>query len=304
MDRPGALEEEAMMGRSILFVLAALSLQQPDAETRIVEYLKANVKPGERVVVSDLYNNVFTTSAERAALNRLFNTFFKIPLFAAQYHRAAGKPPTLAEIGEQFRFQVPGQTDVMLRIMESDPRMPKFLERDEATGEIAQVDVEAILKHPRFGKALERTITGWESKPAPAFTTKAYDGKPVSSEALAGKPYLVYFWFTNCPPCIKTSPLLVELHEAYAPKGFEILAANADTVLELPYTEEDRAAYVEKLGIAFTMAHMTPEMQQAYGTVSVYPTLFFVDRKGVIVKHFVNFQEKTTLEAAVQLALE
>src|SRR5262245_9733753 len=75
-----------------------------DAETRIVEYLKANVKPGQRVVVSDLYNNVFTAPAEREALGRLFNTFFKIPLYVAQYQKAAGKPPALREIAEQFHF--------------------------------------------------------------------------------------------------------------------------------------------------------------------------------------------------------
>jgi hypothetical protein len=36
----------------------------------------------------------------------------------------------------------------------------------------------------------------------------------------------------------------------------------------------------------------------------VFPTLFFVDRRGAIVKHFVNFQDKATLESAIQLALQ
>ena len=114
----------------IALVLAAslVAPQAPTAEARVVEYLKANVKPGQPVVVSELYNTVFTGPEERAALNRLFNTFFKMPLYMAQHQKAAGKPPTLAEMSEQFRFQVPGQADVMLRIMESDPRMPKFLD--------------------------------------------------------------------------------------------------------------------------------------------------------------------------------
>ena len=42
---------------------------------------------------------------------------------------AAGKPPSLREVSEQFRFEVPGEADVMLRIMESDPRMPRFFTR-------------------------------------------------------------------------------------------------------------------------------------------------------------------------------
>ncbi len=285
-------------------VAAPAASQAPDAEVRVVEYLKANTKPGERVVVSELYNEVFTTDAERAALNRLFNTFFKLPLYMAQHQQAAGKPPTLAEISEQFRFQVPGQADVMLRIMESDPRMPKFLTRNPVSGEIVSVDVDRILAHPRFGKALERTIAGWEGRPAPAFSATDYDGKPVSSTELAGRPYLLYFWFTNCPPCVRTSPLVAELDRSYAAKGLRIVGLNADRVLELPYGDDERRTYAKQLRLAFTLAHMTPEIQEAYGSVSVFPTLFFVDAKGTIVKHFVNQQEKASLDAAARLALE
>jgi thiol-disulfide isomerase/thioredoxin len=188
--------------------------------------------------------------------------------------------------------------------MEADPRMPRFIARDAMTGEITRVDVDAILAHPRFGKALERTITGWEGKPAPAFAATTYGGADFSSDSLAGTPHLVYFWFTGCPPCVRTSPLLAELDRANSGKGFRIVALNADRVLELPYTDEDRAAYAKKHGWAFTLAHMTAEAQDAYGAVSVFPTLFFVDRKGTVVRHFVNFQAKATLEEAARAALE
>jgi glutathione peroxidase-family protein len=36
----------------------------------------------------------------------------------------------------------------------------------------------------------------------------------------------------------------------------------------------------------------------------VFPTMFFVDRKGTVVRHFVNFHEKAALEEAVKLALQ
>lgn len=275
-----------------------------DPEARIVSYLKENVKPGQRVVVSQLYNEVFTEPAERAALNRLFNTFFQIPLFVAQYYKAEGRPPSLAEIAQQFRFGLEGQAELMLRIMESDPRMPKFLKRNPESGEIEKVDVEAILAHPRFSKLLERTIAGFEGRPAAPWTLTALDGSEVSSAALSDRPYLLYFWFTNCPPCVKTAPLLAELQRSYAPKGFLVVGVNADRVLEVPVTESERAAHVEKSGMRFVQAHMTAEMQEAFGQVSVFPTLFFVDGKGTIVKHFVNFQDKQALEAAIRLALQ
>jgi hypothetical protein len=49
---------------------------------------------------------------------------------------------------------------------------------------------------------------------------------------------------------------------------------------------------------------MTAEAQEAYGSVSVFPTLFFVDRKGTVVRHFVNFQEKAVLAEAARLAMQ
>jgi thiol-disulfide isomerase/thioredoxin len=288
----------------IVAALATAPAAAPTAaEVRVVEYLRTHVKPGREVVVSDLYNRVFTGPEERAVLDRLFDAFFKIPLFAAQYQKAAGRPPSLKEIAEQFRFRVPGQADVMLRIVESDPRMPRFLGRNAETGEIESVQVEAILADPRFGRLLERSVAGFEGRPAPPFSIEAYDGSPVTSATLAGKPHLIYFWFSHCPPCVTTAPVLAELYRTYRPKGFEIVGVNADRVLEVPADDAERAADAGKNAVAFPLAHMTPEMQAAYGQVSVFPTLFFVDGKGTIVKQLVSAQPRAVLEDAIRLAL-
>ncbi len=282
----------------------AVLFQQPNTETRIIEYLRENVQPGQPVVVSDLANEVFTTPEEQQVLSSLYNTFFKIPLFLVQYNTSTGEIPTLQVISEQFNFKVEGEADVILRIMESDPRVPRFFERDPTTGEITSIDVEPVRAHPQFGRLIERTIAGWEGNPIPQFSIEHYDGSAVTSQDVAGKPHMVYIWFTNCPPCVKTSPLLVELHAKYADAGFEIVAANADRVLELPYDDAMRAEYVETLGIEFTTAYLNQQMQNAYGGVTVFPTMFFVDASGVVVKHFVNFQETEVLEAAIQTAMQ
>ena len=285
--------------------LLSVSLQgASDPEKRIVAYLKTHVTPGQPVVVSELYNNVFKTPEERKALDRLFNTFFKIPMFIVQYNATSKKIPTLKEISEQFNFTVPGEADVILRIMEADPRVPKFLQRDAATGQITKIDVAKITADPKFGRVLERSIAGCVGKPAPSFSMQAYDGQSVISEQVAGQPHLLYFWFTNCPPCVKTAPLLVQLHNKYAAQGFKVIAANADRFLELPYDDSVRTDYVNKLGIKFTTVYLNQQTQQAYGGVSVFPTLFFVDRAGFVVRHFVNFQEKAMLEEATQAALK
>src|SRR5215471_9173214 len=155
------------MVKLVSVAVMALLFQASSVETRIVEYLKANVTPGRPVVVSELYNNVFKTPEEQKVLERLYNTFFKIPMFIVQYNAATKKIPTLRELSEQFSFTVPGEADVILRIMESDPRVPKFIERDSKTGEITKVDFERIKESPQFSRIVERTIKGFEGKQAP-----------------------------------------------------------------------------------------------------------------------------------------
>src|SRR2546427_1945040 len=188
------------MHRLMSVALVSLLFQQASpVEKRIVDYLKKNVTPGRPVVVSELYNNVFKTPEEQKALERLYNTFFKIPMFIVQYNTASKKVPTLREISEQFNFNVPGEADVILRIMESDPRVPRFIQRDAKSGEITKVDIDQIKSSPQFSRVLERSITGWEGKEAPPFSIAAYDGKTIASSQFNGQPHLVYFWFTNCP---------------------------------------------------------------------------------------------------------
>ena len=277
----------------------SLSLAQTrgdlETEKRVVGYLKEHVKPGERVVVSDLVNNVFKTPEERKVLERLFNTFFKIPLFVAQYKAATNKNPTLDDISRQFNLPIEGEAAVLLSIIVSDPRVPKFIQLDPKTREIVSVDVEGVKKDRRFGQILERTLLGWTGKDAPAFTLELLDGTTLSSSELRGKNYLLYFWFSGCPPCVKMAPHLVELQKKLAGPNFTVVAVNADRFLELEVTDADRAAYSKKAGFLFPVGHLNKKMQEDYGNVNVYPTLFLVNSKGVIVKHYVNYQTLHTL---------
>src|SRR5215470_10973187 len=138
----------------VIFSGACQRQAEGDPETRIVTYLQKNVKPGQPILVTDLYNNVFTTPEEREALQGLYDKFFKIPAFCADFYTKNGKPPTLKQISDEFQLKVPGEVEVLFRTMESDPRMPKFFDRDAATGEIIRVYVDRIAADEKFGKPL------------------------------------------------------------------------------------------------------------------------------------------------------
>ncbi len=287
----------------IALALMTPFVQQPDAETRVVEYLRDSVEQGRRVEPSQLVNEVFTTPEEMAAVGRLYDTFFKVPMFLVQYQSSSGEIPTLGEIAEQFAFNGPETADVILALMEADPRVPRFFERG-GDGEITSIDPQPVIDHPQFGQAIERTLTGWEGRSMPGFATETFDGRPFASDDIAGTPHMIYVWFSNCPPCVQTGPLLVELDEEYGETDFEIVATNADRYLELPYDDQTRADYVERLGMEFTQTYLTTEMHDSFGGVSIFPTMFFIDRDGTVVRHFLNFQEKDVLAEAIEATME
>ena len=287
-----------------MLAAAALSFAQDDAaERRIIDYIRDNAKPGERLVLSELYNEVFTAPEERAALDKLTGAFFRIPLFIVEFEGREGRLPTLEDISGQFAFYGPEEADVVLSVMEADPRVPKFIERDPETRELTGIDIEKVKADERFNQAVERTLTGWEGKRMPAVSGTSFAGDEVSLGQFSGKSVLVYVWFTNCPPCVKIGPELVHLQQTYEERGFTVLGLNADRILKLKYDDAYRAEYAEKIGVNYPNLHLTDEVRASLGNVNIFPTLFLVNGSGSIVKHFVNFQSRDTLGPAIESTL-
>ena len=278
----------------------AATASELQAETKVVEYIREHLQPGQPLLVTELYNKVFTEPADRQALDKLYRAFLRTPLFVAQYQEKFGHAPTLNTIAEQFDLHAPGAADVLLRVMESDPRVPKFLTRDPKSGEIASVNVAQVRSDPLFGQALEHQLAGWEGKPAPPFNLPGVNGANVDSAALAGKITLLYVWFTGCPPCMKESPILVGLDHEFKSKGLVIVGANADRILGLSYTDAVRQRYLTEHQISFPVGHWTGEANTAYGGVAIFPTLFLIDAKGVILHQWVGFASAEALRQAVR----
>ena len=282
-----------------LILPAQSGVAQSDAETRVLDYIRAHLRPGEPLLVTDLYNKVFTTPEEHQALDKLYSAFFRIPLFVAQYQEKFGSPPGLKVVSEQFDLRTPQAADVLLSVMESDPRVPRFITRDPNTREITHVDVEKIRTDSRFGQAITHQLSGWEGKAAPEFSLSKLDGGDVDSHALRGQVALLYIWFTGCPPCMKETPELVTLKQEFGDRGLTIVGANADRVLGLRYDDAVRRRYVQEQRINFPVVHWTRESDKTWGGISIFPTLFLIDRKGLIVRHWVGFVSPAELRQAL-----
>jgi thiol-disulfide isomerase/thioredoxin len=183
--------------------------------------------------------------------------------------------------------------------MESDPRVPPFLTRDAKTGEITHVDVERIKADPKFGQALARQIGGWEGKPAADVTLTRLGGGDLHITDFQGKVLLLEVWFTGCPPCMQEAPALASLDHDLSARGLVIVGANADRVLGLEYDDAVRQRYLQEHHITYPIVDWTSEGDHAYGGISIFPTLFLVDRKGVIRDHWIGYVQPEALRKEI-----
>lgn len=67
--------------------------------------------------------------------------------------------------------------------------------------------------------------------PAAAFwglTLESPDGAPMAMRKFSGKPLLLNFWATWCPPCVEELPLLSQFQDNQRSRGWQVLGLAVD----------------------------------------------------------------------------
>ena len=114
---------------------------------------------------------------------------------------------------------------------------------------------------------------------APQFTI-SYGQHTVSLQQLRGKPVLLNFWATWCPPCIEEMPSLVQLHKELGDK-ITIVAVSEDAD-DAAYRQFIRDHNVDLMTVRDSQHH-----NEIYGTFK-YPETYVIDRNGKIVRKFIG----------------
>lgn len=115
------------------------------------------------------------------------------------------------------------------------------------------------------------------AKPMPAFTVKEWvTDKRVNPEELKGKPYVVEFWATWCPPCRQSIPHLNKLAKEYEPKGLKIIGLTTEPVSEAKAIK----AFAKKMKMAYYVG-FNKELANKLGVTGI-PHAVVVDAKGMI----------------------
>lgn len=133
---------------------------------------------------------------------------------------------------------------------------------------------------------------------APPFSLQDTNGNLYSSSRLAGKPAVINFFATWCPPCKAEIPGFVEVYNKHRSKGFELVGISLDTD-----TRGNLAGFLMNQKIEYTVLFGDLATARAYGGVSSIPTTFFVGKDGEIKNVHVGYMDRDAFDKEVQKLL-
>lgn len=112
-----------------------------------------------------------------------------------------------------------------------------------------------------------------------AFTTP--DGAPLPMASLRGKPLVLNFWGSWCPPCVQEMPELDRFHREWAGRGWQVLGLAIDN----PKAVRDFLAR-SPVGYAIGLAGFegTELTRQLGNTQGALPFTVLFDSRGVLVQ--------------------
>jgi len=155
-------------------------------------------------------------------------------------------------------------------------------------------------------KALEKTIAKRDavsetvSKPAPAFSLPASDGRTVSLSDYVGKTVVVSYWASWCGPCKVELPELKDFYKRYhhADSDFEVLAISVDE------HRPDAERYASEERLPFPVLYDTDGKIAEAFSVEAIPTVFVIDKAGKVKYAHAGLDETMQFQLMTELGIK
>ena len=126
------------------------------------------------------------------------------------------------------------------------------------------------------------------------------EGNNISTNNLLGKVYLINFWATDCPGCIKEMPDLIKTYNKYKDNNFEILA------ISMHYDPPSRVmSYAQKNSLPFpVIMDIKKDIIKHFKKVKLTPTSILVNHEGKIVNTIIGEIEFKEFNQTVEALLK
>jgi peroxiredoxin len=124
-----------------------------------------------------------------------------------------------------------------------------------------------------------------ERPPAPAFDLEGPDGESVRLADFRGRPVIVNFWATWCPPCREEMPSMQRAWEQVRDEGIALIAINVGE------DAETIKRFTQSYPVGFPLPmDLDSQVVQSW-PVKGLPTTFVVDPEGRLVYQAVGERE-------------
>jgi peroxiredoxin len=133
----------------------------------------------------------------------------------------------------------------------------------------------------------------------PAFENVAdIEGNLHSLADYKGKPVIINFWGTFCPPCVAEMPAIERQYRKYKDQGIVVLAINLS---EDDITVRD---FLKRFDLSYTILRDKKRMIERQYALRSYPTTFFIGRDGRIMDIDVGGMTDEEIERYILRLLE
>jgi thiol-disulfide isomerase/thioredoxin len=122
-----------------------------------------------------------------------------------------------------------------------------------------------------------------------------FTGEPFTLAAEKKDATLLVFWAAWCGPCIMEIPALIQLHEKYRDRSFQVVSINVDE----PGALQKAKTLAAKHGINYPTLIGSEETMKQFGGVRALPTSFLIGRDGRIREKLMGLRSEAELEGKI-----
>ena len=138
-------------------------------------------------------------------------------------------------------------------------------------------------------------------KAAPNFTVYDTDGKAVSLTDFKGKPVVINFWASWCPPCKAEMPDYEKMYKQYSLKGviFLMIDMTDGSRETVPIAKK----YLADNNFTFTAYFDTKNSAASVYQISSIPGSIFIDKSGNVENSYIGLVTAATMQKNIEAIL-
>ena len=211
-------------------------------------------------------------------------------------------------LGLPFLAIALGSDGLLARIKGLGPHLPKIkavggvliaamglwmvLSQTQALSASAEAQAQAVPASSEAARSSssERKAQGID------FTLPTLEGGEVTLSDYRGKPVIIKFWATWCPPCLEGLPHYQELFEEYEQSGEAVVLSAVTPGLGRELSQEGVASFMDENSYSFPVLLDNGAVFRQFG-IQYYPTFAIISPEGELTESFSGDPGAATLRA-------